>query len=329
MAAPQRIWGMLVSFALMVAPATAGTRTFATNAKATTVDLYPDRVTRFPGGVTSLADVTYSVIPGYRPLVVDLYLPSKGKAAPKPLILYIHGGGWVGGNMRQSAVIADFPRLLASLATEGFVVASLEYRLSGEAPFPAQVQDARAAIRFLKTNAAKYGIDPARVALFGGSAGGHLTALTALSCGDASLDVKPEAAGSECVQGAVTWYGVFDFAKMLARPGRPWAGEQAARLRHSVHARANPARQPGRLCRRQGPAFPADPRGGRQGRAGRAISPRRSRNARSGCARRGYLFSRDRSQFRERRPEGEPCRRGQSRERYVRFLSQTVRPEVI
>jgi acetyl esterase/lipase len=219
MVAPRRIWVMLVSFALSIAPAMAGPRTFATNPKATTVDLYPDRVTRFPGGVTSLADVTYSVIPGYRPLVIDLYLPPKGKAAPKPLILYIHGGGWVGGNMRQSAVIADFPALLASLAAEGFVVASLEYRLSGEAPFPAQVQDARAAIRFLKANAAKYGIDPARVALFGGSAGGHLTALMALSCGDTSLDVKPEAADSECVQGAVTWYGVFDFAKMLARPG--------------------------------------------------------------------------------------------------------------
>ena len=73
-------------------------------------------------------------------------MPRPDNAGPKPLILYIHGGGWIGGNMRQSAVIADFPKLLASLAAEGFVVASLEYRLSGEAPFPAQVQDARAAI---------------------------------------------------------------------------------------------------------------------------------------------------------------------------------------
>jgi acetyl esterase/lipase len=216
----KRLCGLATALALVASPAVAGSRTFPTNPKATTVDLYPDRVTRFPGGVTSLADVTYSVLPGFRPLVVDLYLPPKSKAGPKPLILYIHGGGWVGGNMRQSAVIANFPELLASLAAEGFVVASLEYRLSGEAPFPAQVQDARAAIRFLKSNAAKYGIDPARVGLFGGSAGGHLTALTALSCGDTSLDAKPAVADSECVQGAVTWYGVFDFAPMLARANR-------------------------------------------------------------------------------------------------------------
>jgi acetyl esterase/lipase len=210
----------------VAAPAMAASRTFATLEKASPADVYPDRVTRFPGGVTGLADVTFSVIPGYRPMVIDIYLPPKGKAGPKPLIMYIHGGGWIGGHTRQSSVIADFPKLLASLAAEGFVVASLEYRLSGEAPFPAQVQDARAAIRFLKSNATKYGIDPARVGLFGGSAGGHLTALTALSCGDNSLDVKPEAAGSECVQGAVSWYGVFDFAPLMARPGGDDAGRK-------------------------------------------------------------------------------------------------------
>jgi acetyl esterase/lipase len=222
---------MFVMFTLTLSPATAGPRTFATHAKASPADVYPDRVTRFPGGVTGLADVTFSVISGYRPLVVDLYLPPKGNAktgaGPKPLIMYIHGGGWVGGHTRQSAVIADFPKLLASLAAEGFVVASLEYRLSGEAAYPAQVQDARAAIRFLRDNATKYGIDPARVGLFGGSAGGHLTALTALSCGDATLDAKPGAApGSECVQGAVSWYGVFDFAPLMARPGGDDAGRR-------------------------------------------------------------------------------------------------------
>jgi acetyl esterase/lipase len=196
-------------------------RDFPTEAHPVVDDRYPARVTHWAGGVTSLADVTYSTIPGYRPLVVDIYMPPKGKA-PKPLVLFIHGGGWVGGHTRHSGALANFPAALARLAGEGFVVASVEYRLAGEAPFPAQVQDARAALRFLKSNAARYGLDPARTGIWGGSAGGHLSALTAMSCGDASLDAPgtKAAPGSECVQAAVIWYGVFDFAALSAsRPG--------------------------------------------------------------------------------------------------------------
>jgi acetyl esterase/lipase len=219
----------MVLFTALIAapPALAKSRIFPVSEKPALTDVYPDRVTRFPGGVTSLADVTYSTIAGYRPMVVDIYMPPKGQvAAPKPLILYIHGGGWIGGHTRHSGALANFPQVLASLAAEGFVVASLEYRLSGEAPFPAQLQDARAALRFLKGNAAKFGIDTSRTGIWGGSAGGHLSALTALSCGDASLDVAPAPAGSECVQAAAIWYGVFDFAPMMARAGGDQAGSK-------------------------------------------------------------------------------------------------------
>jgi acetyl esterase/lipase len=201
----------------------AGSRDFPVSAAPFTGDIYPDRGTRFPDGVTSLADVVYSVIPGFRPLVVDLYMP-RGNAA-RPLLIYIHGGGWVGGHTRHSGALSDFPRVLAKLASEGFIVASLEYRLSGEAPFPAALQDARAALRFLRANAGKYHIDSTRVGVWGGSAGGHLAALLATTCGDTSLDPVPVAGsappspGSECVQTAVTWYGVFDFAPMVARQG--------------------------------------------------------------------------------------------------------------
>jgi acetyl esterase/lipase len=208
----------LAAFAALVAAPllSAKERQFATSEKPALTDVYPDRVARWPGGVTSHADVVYASLPGFRPMIVDIYTPVK-MGGPKPLILYIHGGGWVGGHTRHSGALANFPAVLAQLAREGFVVASLEYRLSGEAPFPAQLQDARAAIRFLKANAAKYGIDPARVGVWGGSAGGHLAALAALSCGVTSLDPASAPAGSECVQSAVTWYGVFDFAPLLAR----------------------------------------------------------------------------------------------------------------
>ncbi len=196
-------------------------RDFAVLEKPGTADTYPVHTTQWPGGVTSLADVTYSTIPGYRPMMIDIYMPPR-KGGPKPLIMYIHGGGWVGGTPRNAGAHGNFPAALAKLASEGFVVASLEYRLAEEARFPAQVQDVRAALRFLKGNAGKYGIDPSRSGVWGGSAGGHLTALAALSCGVTSLEADgvKAAPGSECFQSAVTWYGVFDFAALAAsRPG--------------------------------------------------------------------------------------------------------------
>ncbi len=207
----------LAAYASLLLPglARATDRNFPVSEQPALADVYPDRVTPFPNGVTSLADVVYSSLPGFRPLIVDIYMPQD--KALKPLILYIHGGGWMGGHTRHSGALADFPKVLARLASEGFVVASLEYRLSGEAPFPAQLQDARAAIRFLKANAAKYGIDASRVGVWGGSAGGHLTGLVANTCGETAVDPAPAPTGSECVQAAVTWYGVFDFAPMLKR----------------------------------------------------------------------------------------------------------------
>ncbi len=192
-------------------------------------DPYPDRISQFPGEIVSHGNVVYSVVQGFRPMTLDVYRSkkTKGNSAPKPLILYVHGGGWMGGNTRASGAFSNFPAVLAKLAGEGFVVASVDYRLSAEAPYPAQLQDVRAAIRFLKTNAAKYGIDPARTGIWGGSAGGHLAALAALTCGAPNIDPEgtKAAPGSECIQAAVTWYGVFDAAAMVTpyAPSNPLA----------------------------------------------------------------------------------------------------------
>jgi acetyl esterase/lipase len=195
-----------------IASAALAERVFPVAAAPVLEDRFPAEPVSFPGGVRAWRDVVYQTLPGYRPQIVDVYVPPT--PGPHPLILYIHGGGWTSGHTRHSGAFADFPAVLASLASEGFTVASLEYRLSGEARFPAQLQDANAALRFLRAHAEQYRVDPKRAGVWGGSAGGHLAALTAVTCRNTTLD--PAAGSDGCVQAAVTWYGVFDFAPMAA-----------------------------------------------------------------------------------------------------------------
>ena len=203
--------------ALVAAPTSAKTpaeRSVPVNPEPSMADKFPQVAVAFPGGVKAWRDVTYQVNPGYRPQIVDIYVPA-GKG-PHPLVLYIHGGGWMGGHTRQSGAFDNFPKMLAAFAAEGFTVASVEYRLSGEATFPAQAKDIFAALRFLRQNAAQYHIDPSRVGVFGGSAGGHLAALTGLACTDGKIDatLDPASANDGCVQATAAWYGIHDFATM-------------------------------------------------------------------------------------------------------------------
>jgi acetyl esterase/lipase len=147
-------------------------------------------------------------------------------------VLYIHGGGWVAGNARRSVPFVDFPGVLASLSSRGYVVASIEYRLSGEAKFPVQLEDVKASIRWLRLHASTYGIDSSRFMTWGVSAGGYLSGLVAVSCKKPALEAGqqerssvPDAKAapvpslelSDCVQGAVSWYGIFDFATIGAQ----------------------------------------------------------------------------------------------------------------
>jgi acetyl esterase/lipase len=182
----------------------------------TEYDPLPDRQVGL-ADATVLADVTYSTVPGFRPLRLDLYQPN-GKATPHPLVVFAHGGGWTIGQKRGTADFLDFPGVLAGLAKRGYVVASLEYRLSSEAPFPAAVQDVKAAIRFLRANATRYAIIPDRIAVWGSSAGSHLTGMAAYACGVAELEPedKTNSNVSDCVQGFVGWYGPYDLKALLS-----------------------------------------------------------------------------------------------------------------
>lgn len=193
----------------------------ATSPEPSLGDPMPDRVVMYPDGVMALADVTFSTIGGYRPLVLDVYRPAD-RSSPKPLIVYVHGGGWRGGHTRQSGAFSDFPAVLAEIAARGYIVASVEYRLSGEAPFPAALDDVRTAIRFLKANAHTYGIDPSRVGIFGGSAGGQLAVLEAVACGAAPTGADTSNPSvSDCPQAAIGWYGIYDFPAMPATGDNP------------------------------------------------------------------------------------------------------------
>lgn len=124
-------------------------------------------------------DAVYATVNG-RALHVDLYVPQfKGPAKP-PLVVWIHGGGWVGGNK------ANPP--LMFMVNQGFALASVEYRFSNVAIYPAQIHDCKAAIRFLRASADKYGYDPKRIGAVGASAGGHLVALLGVGHGEKALE---------------------------------------------------------------------------------------------------------------------------------------------
>lgn len=115
-------------------------------------------------------DITYGT-GGGRDLALDILRPDLPLDPPRPLVIWIHGGGWHSGDRAPS------PN--APLARHGFVTASVSYRFSDEAIFPAPIHDVKAAIRFLRANAARWGIDPDRIGIWGHSAGGHLAALAA------------------------------------------------------------------------------------------------------------------------------------------------------
>ena len=108
-------------------------------------------------------------------LLLDLYLPAVPVRRPVPVIVFLHGGGWSGGTRTTGP---DFKRYFAQ---DGFAMASIEYRLTPAVTFPANVEDVRTAVRWLKANAAARGLDPDRICLWGTSAGGHLAAVAGLA----------------------------------------------------------------------------------------------------------------------------------------------------
>jgi acetyl esterase/lipase len=133
----------------------------------------PKTLTRQPADSKFTKDIVYSTVGGQQ-LRLDLMQPALG-TKPAPLIIWLHGGGWRQGNRQDyHAAMRDFARL-------GYAGASMEYRLAPAYKFPAPLDDARLALAFLRTNAAKYNLDPERIAVAGASAGGHLSLMLGLA----------------------------------------------------------------------------------------------------------------------------------------------------
>jgi acetyl esterase/lipase len=147
-------------------------------------------------------DVVYAEVDGQK-LKLDLYLP---KSAPRtPLVVFIHGGSWRAGTYKGCRI--DY------LAEQGFAVASISYRFSNVATFPAQIHDCKAAVRWLRAHAKDYGYDATRIGVAGMSAGGHLAALLATSGGSEDLEgsVGGNLDQSSNVQAVVDFFGPTDF----------------------------------------------------------------------------------------------------------------------
>jgi len=144
---------------------------------------------------------------------LDIYLPAE-ITAPAPVIVAIHGGAFMGGDKRDMQVLP----MLEGLKL-GFAVASINYRLSSESKFPALIQDAKAAIRWLRGNAAKFGLDPKRISAWGGSAGGYIASMLSLTAGRSELEDQTLGYHNQScdIQAAVVWFGPTNFLKMDAQ----------------------------------------------------------------------------------------------------------------
>jgi acetyl esterase/lipase len=157
--------------------------------------------------VRVLRDIPYAATEHARQRL-DLVLPRDTNGPPRPLVVFIHGGAWKGGDKN------DGVGLLTGWVAKGkYAGASIGYRLSSDALWPAQMHDCKAAIRWLRANAAGHGIDPERIAVWGMSAGGHLVAMLDVSGGDAGLEgtLGAYTGVSSRVSCAIDYFGPSDF----------------------------------------------------------------------------------------------------------------------
>lgn len=171
------------------------------------VDTEPE----IPAGIEEIKDIEYKNVNG-KSLQIDMYKP-RNLTEPVPLLVFVHGGGWKGGKR------SDYLIYLVDYAKKGYITATVSYRLKNDSIYPACVQDVSDAMHFLFSNAAKYGYDPDRVAMIGGSAGGHLVLMTTYDFKEPAipLDSTYLATRPHKIKAVVDIYGPVDMTTPYAQ----------------------------------------------------------------------------------------------------------------
>jgi acetyl esterase/lipase len=157
------------------------------------------------GTFTTIEALEYANVDG-KALLLDLRIPDG--AGPHPVIIYLHSGAWISGDRTGGPAIRQ--------ASRGYAVASIDYRLAPQYIWPAQVEDTKAAIRWVRANASRFKLDPDRIGIFGTSAGGHIGAVAATSAGVALLEglYLGNAQFSSSVKAVVDYYGPTDLLRL-------------------------------------------------------------------------------------------------------------------
>ncbi|WP_037605996.1 alpha/beta hydrolase [Streptacidiphilus rugosus] len=166
-------------------------------------------------GTQHFEGVTYATTFGYRPRLLDVHVPARAVAQGlAPVVLWIHGGGWMDGDRRYPPPTVPAELLFGTALAAGLAVVTVDYRHSLEAPFPAQLHDVKAAIRYVRHFAGILGVDAGSLAVWGESAGGHLAAMAGLSgpgsAGGAHEGDEGVTGEDSSVRAVVDWYGVSD-----------------------------------------------------------------------------------------------------------------------
>jgi acetyl esterase/lipase len=157
----------------------------------------------------SLSDLTYCTMDGV-PLQMDLYFPET--EAPWQVLLYVHGGSFTSGDKRNGSGVVDIP----AMTGRGYAVAAINYRLMPEYPFPAEVIDAKCAVRFLRAHADEYNLRAEKIGIWGGSAGGHLAAMMGLTNGDPAFELGENREFSSQVDAVVEMFGPMDLTQPMS-----------------------------------------------------------------------------------------------------------------